>query len=582
MQEENYDEFKVPGIRKEYKAKFNNLDNEEREMTWTNQPPSVSGRRRVQDVVKGPVKVPLGKAKDANTPLAAFELFLDDKIISQIVKFTNRKIQSVRSQFSQELLRDSGPRYNVTDVIELRAFIGLCYLRGILRVSKQNIKMLFGPDGHHAFGATMSVKRFAFLNSMLSFDEPETRAERKKADKFAVMRDFFEAFNKNCGRYLAPPVFLAIDETLYPTRGQIGFKQYIHGKPDKFGINFKSINSVEVPYSHSIVVSAGKPENGEGPHYTPTVLSTVQRLVSNLKKRVELSGRNISTDNYYTSLPCAEYLMRNNITTIGTMRANRQGIPKEVKDTKGREQNSYQPYWDKRTGKVSLHSYVVNTKSKGERNILVLSTFDPILGTTKDEKKKPAIIKVYDFTKGGTDIMDQRFGNYTTKSKTKKWTKVVFFFILDTTRVNAQTIYYLVMGIEPRLSNSFEFAMKIVRALIIPHIENRPLVGLTRKILNKMTMTLGRDIKPHIPEVPKEMDNFPSQIPNKVRKRCKMCASAIDSDGHRQTSDNLNRVTTQCCTCGNAICKDHYLLLCINCAQLFTFQNPQKPENNDE
>ena len=63
----------------------------------------------------------------------------------------------------------------------------------------------------------------------------------------------------------------------------------------------------------------------------------------------------------------------------------------------------------------------------------MLSTYDPILGTTKDEKKKPAIIKVYDFTKGRTDIMDQRFGNYTTKSKTKKWTKVVFFFILDTT-----------------------------------------------------------------------------------------------------------------------------------------------------
>lgn len=67
-------------------------------MTWTNQPPSVSGRRRVQDVVKGPVKVPLGIAKNANTPLAAFELFLNYKIISQIVKFTNKKIHSVRSQ----------------------------------------------------------------------------------------------------------------------------------------------------------------------------------------------------------------------------------------------------------------------------------------------------------------------------------------------------------------------------------------------------------------------------------------------------------------------------------------------------
>ena len=51
-----------------------------------------------------------------------------------------------------------------------------------------------------------------------------------------------------------------------------------------------------------------------------------------------------------------------------------------------------------------LHSYVVRTKSKGDKNVLVLGTFDPILGVTKDNKKKPAIIKFYDFTKGGTDI----------------------------------------------------------------------------------------------------------------------------------------------------------------------------------
>ena len=108
--------------------------------------------------------------------------------------------------------------------------------------------------------------------SLLSFDDPNTREERKKSDKFAVMRDFFEAFSKNCSQWLAPPIYLAIDETLYPTRARIGFRQYIHNKPKKYGINFKSINSVEFPYTHSIVVAAGKPENGDGPHYTPTVL----------------------------------------------------------------------------------------------------------------------------------------------------------------------------------------------------------------------------------------------------------------------------------------------------------------------
>ena len=58
-----------------------------------------------------------------------------------------------------------------------------------------------------------------------------------------------------------------------------------------------------------------------------------------------------------------------------------------------------------------LHSYVVKNKSSGLRNVLMLSSVQPLLGVTKDDNKfKPAIYKHYDFTKGGTDIVDQRVG----------------------------------------------------------------------------------------------------------------------------------------------------------------------------
>ena len=45
---------------------------------------------------------------------------------------------------------------------------------------------------------------------------------------------------------------------------------------------------------------------------------------------------------------------------------------------------------------------------------MLLSTTPPILGITKDDgKSKLGIYKVYDFTKGGTDIIYQRMGFYT-------------------------------------------------------------------------------------------------------------------------------------------------------------------------
>ena len=63
-----------------------------------------------------------------------------------------------------------------------------------------------------------------------------------------------------------------------------------------------------------------------------------------------------------------------------------------------REVNSYEVYW-KDDGKCNISSYVVKT-SKGTKNVLLLSTVEPLLGVTKDDKRKPGLYKVYDFTKG--------------------------------------------------------------------------------------------------------------------------------------------------------------------------------------
>ena len=74
----------------------------------------------------------------------------------------------------------------------------------------------------------------------------------------------------------------------------------------------------------------------------------------------------------------------------------------------------------------------------------MLTKMRPCLGITKnDGKEQPAIYKLYDFTKGGTDIVDQKISYYSTKSKSVKWKMVAFYFILDTSRVNAQTMLAL-------------------------------------------------------------------------------------------------------------------------------------------
>ena len=44
---------------------------------------------------------------------------------------------------------------------------------------------------------------------------------------------------------------------------------------------------------------------------------------------------------------------------------------------------------------------------------------------------------MYNFTKGGTDIIDQRMGFYTSKPKSRKWTITAFSYAIDMARLNS-------------------------------------------------------------------------------------------------------------------------------------------------
>ena len=91
-------------------------------------------------------------------------------------------------------------------------------------------------------------------------------------------------------------------------------------------------------------------------------------------------------DRYYTSIPLAEWLYGKNITCIETLNSNRKGLPEEIKERKGRKENSWISCKSDKD-EVTLNSYVVKTKSSGMRNVLLLQTTNPTHYVTQDDKK---------------------------------------------------------------------------------------------------------------------------------------------------------------------------------------------------
>ena len=49
----------------------------------------------------------------------------------------------------------------------------------------------------------------------------------------------------------------------------------------------------------------------------------------------------------------------------------------------------------------------------------------------------------YDYTKGGSNIVGQRMGFYTCKTKSRRLTSTAFAYVLDPRRVNAATVFAL-------------------------------------------------------------------------------------------------------------------------------------------
>ena len=280
---------------------------------------------------------------------------------------------------------------------------------------------------------------------------------------------------------MSPDDHITIDETLYPTRGCISFKTYNKDKPAKNGLDFRSLGSSRSPYIYYTVLYTGKPVGVTESHIKDTL--TYEQHGYSLK------GTNISMDRYYTSIPLAEWLYDKNITCIGTLNSNRKALPKEIKETKGREEN----IWisgESDKGEVTLNSYVVKTKSSGMRNVLLLQTTNPAHYVTQDDKKKPVSYKTYDYTKGEIDILDQRMGSYTTKYKTRKWTLVALSYMLDMAHINSQAMY--VINNAKVDADSFEFGWDTMKALIKPNMHTRlARGGLSKHLQNSIKHILG-------------------------------------------------------------------------------------------
>jgi hypothetical protein len=147
-------------------------------------------------------------------------------------------------------LREEQPRISrktsysgKTTMHELRAFIGLLYLAGVLKAGYWNVRELWSEIfGSTVFRATMSITRFEFLTLCIWFDDKASRPEQTINDKSAAIRKIWDMFIANCKMYCTSSFYCTVDEQLLGFRGRCPFRVDIQNKPYKYGIRIMTLS----------------------------------------------------------------------------------------------------------------------------------------------------------------------------------------------------------------------------------------------------------------------------------------------------------------------------------------------------
>lgn len=159
----------------------------------------------------------------------------------------------------------------------------------------------------------MGINRFHLLLRAIRFDDITTRALRQPTDNLAPIRYFFENFVSRCQEYYELNNYVTIDEMLESFRGRCRFRQYIPNKPAKYGLKIIALVDSKTYYSYNLEIYAGKQPNGPY-QVNNSACSVVKRLI----RPISGSGRNITCDNWFTSIPLADDLLNNhNLTMVG-------------------------------------------------------------------------------------------------------------------------------------------------------------------------------------------------------------------------------------------------------------------------
>lgn len=385
-------------------------------------------------------KQPSDEAKSASIPIDFFKLFFDNDLMSLIMKESN--IYALQKNDELDLTME-----------ELHVFLGVLLLSGYGKYPNKRLYWTNSDDVPKIVQQSIRLKRFEKILKLFHLND---NTKRDPQDRLYKIRPLISKLNNNFKKHGGLDENLSIDESMVPYYGKHYAKQYIRGKPIRFGYKNWAICS-NSGYMYGFDIYMGKDATKE------KQFGIGGDVVMSLLNKIEVppnQGYKLYFDNYFTSLRLLTHLAKNNYYATGTIRENRlEKCPVPTKKMWDKEIRGSFKYFSNDTSILVQwkDNKVVSVASNFEGTEIVNTTRWDRISKSKKSVPQPKIIHNYNKGMGGVDKMDSLIAVYRTRIRQRKWYWPLVAYLLDVSVVNSWLLMKKIMPDAPEAESLLSF-----------------------------------------------------------------------------------------------------------------------------
>lgn len=351
---------------------------------------------------------------------------------------------------------------------DLNTFVGIVILTSFNKRKSQRDYWSTDPFlSCDVVASAMTRDKFEEIKLQLKYSKAK---DQNHNDYGWRVRTLLNLFQTNILKFGIWRTALSIDEMMAKSYARTALKQFIRGKPIRFGLKFWGLCTSD-GFVLGLHLYCGK-KSTTGNKFSKCALGS--RVVMNLLQPFfgiiptgKISQFHLYFDNYFTSLDLIVHLKKLGLKCTGTIREDR------VKDknimNKKAQRGEYVVKHDKNSGM----NYITVMDSKPVSIVSTAAGVTPLSPSKRysaQERSKveilfPKAVRVYNCFMGGNDVHDGHCNNLLPSIRSKKWTWVVFIRLIQASIVNA-TVIFNAASTEEKKVGTKDFAISIAKSYI--------------------------------------------------------------------------------------------------------------------